>query len=74
MNPRPSWVRPVPPGVWAEENTREAIFDAMKRKETYGTSGTLIRLRFFGGWEVFEESRQGQELRQKGLQGRCAHG
>jgi hypothetical protein len=36
--------------VWAPENTREAIFDGLRRKESYGTSGTLIRLRFFGGW------------------------
>ena len=37
--------------VWAPENTREAIFDGIRSKETYGTSGTLIRVRFFGGWD-----------------------
>ncbi len=37
--------------VWADENTRPGIFDGIKRKETYGTSGTFIRLRFFGGWD-----------------------
>jgi Protein of unknown function (DUF3604) len=37
-------------GVWAETNTREAIFDAIRRKETFGTSGNLLRVRFFGGW------------------------
>ncbi|GAB3287517.1 DUF3604 domain-containing protein [Parahaliea aestuarii] len=38
--------------VWATDNTREAIFDAFRRKEVYGTTGPRIRLRFFGAWNM----------------------
>jgi hypothetical protein len=44
--------------VWAEENTREGIWNGMMSKETYGTSGTMIRLRFFGGWDYSKGQTQ----------------
>jgi hypothetical protein len=44
--------------VWARENTREALFDAMQNKETYGTTGSRMLVRFFGGWNFTAQDAQ----------------
>jgi len=54
--------------VWAEENSREAIFDAMRRKETYATTGTRIKLRFFGGFGFDETMLDDPQMVRKAYQ------
>ncbi|HXX30970.1 MAG TPA: DUF3604 domain-containing protein, partial [Myxococcaceae bacterium] len=48
-------------GVWAEENTRASLWDAMYRKETFGTSGVHIKVRFFGGWSYAPDILNGKD-------------
>jgi hypothetical protein len=47
-------------GVWATDNTREALFDAMQRKEVYGTTGPRMLVRFWGGWDFVEADAKGR--------------
>lgn len=52
--------------VWAEENARDAIFEALSRREVYGTSGTRPVVRFFGGWDYPADLCRSKELAARG--------
>lgn len=55
--------------VWAEENTRESIFAAFKRREVYGTTGPRIAVRFFGGWDFDQSAADADDLADIGYAG-----
>lgn len=55
-------------GVWARDNTRADLFDAMENKETYATTGTRITVRFFGGWDYQKDDVYQSQMADIGYQ------
>ncbi len=54
--------------LWAEENSRDSLFEAMQRREAYGTSGPRMAVRLFGGWDFPENLCGGDEFVQTGYE------
>lgn len=61
-------------GVWAEENSRGAIFDSIRSREVFGTSGPRIKPRFFGGWDYDQNLCSDPALVEKAYAGGAAMG
>jgi len=61
-------------GVWARENTREALYDALKRREVYATTGPRIALRVFAGWDFDAQDIYASDLADVGYTGGVAMG
>jgi len=62
------YATPGPTALWAHANTREAIFDAMKRRETYATTGPRIRVRFFGGYDFVDSDMKQRNIADVGYE------
>ncbi|MEP5568168.1 MAG: DUF3604 domain-containing protein, partial [Halioglobus sp.] len=60
------YASPGPTAVWATENTRGAVFDALERREAYATTGPRIRVRFFGGYSFNGDDLRGRNLAKVG--------